>query len=140
MCHALEHPYTRGPSRSKKSSYGKTKSWYFRERCNNIFLVPPNFWAMIRATVDGKILVQADTGSFESLDPRKQPKDYLVWTAFDWKSEIHYRVQGHDYPAECGLRPPPGIIEDMLAQNRFTIPDKITVDWENIQQHQRPLL
>lgn len=40
--------------------------------------------------------------------------------------------QGHDYPAEGGLRPPPGVIEDMLAQNGITIPDDINVDWENI--------
>ncbi|KAE9961217.1 hypothetical protein EG328_004697 [Venturia inaequalis] len=118
------------------NSESKATGWYYRRDCNDIFLVPSSFAAIIRAIVAGKTFVQADTGSFESLDPQKQPKEHIGWSAHQWSQKImrlhDSQVKGYDYPAEGALRPPPGVIEDMLAYNGITIPDDMTVDWENI--------
>ncbi|QDS77556.1 hypothetical protein FKW77_001232 [Venturia effusa] len=108
--------------------------WNYRRDCNNIFLVPSCFSAMIRAIVEGKSFVKADTGSFELLDPQKQPKEHVGWTAYQWSQKVLHdsQVNRRGYPAEGGLRPPPGVIEEMLAYNGITIPDDLIVDWQNI--------
>jgi hypothetical protein len=110
----------------------KARCWYSRGENNNIFLLPSNFSVMIRAIVDGKTVVRAETGSFESLDPQTVPKAHLGSTAWDWKQKTIWGPRDNTFPAEGGLRPPPNVIEDMLAYNGITIPDNINVDWENI--------
>lgn len=106
----------------------------------NIFEVLPTYSSMIRAIVDGKMVVRTHTGSFDTVDDEKAPKTHLGHTATEWEQKFaHVEGQyikagtaGNDFPAEGGLRPPRGVIEDLVSYHGYFAGEAVSIDWDDV--------